>query len=102
DVFLALTRDGSVTWFTNELISHSADYPPGFLKWVFKLMGNHPGLNVNTLALLLIRGKKPVIRAYFERRLAELPPTRLVPCHGDVLEDATLPTRLAEVLARRL
>lgn len=101
DLFLSLQRGGSVTWFANELVSNNEDYPPGVLKWAFKLTGNHPGLNVNTLAGMLIRAKKPKVRAYFERQLDLKAPTRLVPTHGSVIEDPNLGSRLSEVIARR-
>jgi hypothetical protein len=102
DMFMCLQRDGATTWFTNEVVSNNADYPAGFmLKWAFKLSGNHPGLNVNSLAAMLIRAKKPLVRAYLEEKIESHPPTRLVPCHGDVIDDAALGTQLREVLARR-
>lgn len=102
DVFLALHQDDAVTWFTNELVSNNTDYPKGFLiGTAFKLTGNHPGLNVNSLAAMLIRAKKPKVRAYLEAKMAVAPPTRLVPMHGAVLEDADLAQKLGAVLARR-
>ncbi|MCB9594499.1 MAG: hypothetical protein H6719_17335 [Sandaracinaceae bacterium] len=102
DIFLALRRDGEVTWFSNEILTNFLDYPPSFMfRTVFKLFGTHPGLNVNTLAAMLIRAKKPVVRSYLEGKLESAPPTRLVPVHGGVLEDPDLATKIGEVLARR-
>ena len=50
---------------------------------------------------MLIRAKKPVVRAYFEEKIAASAPTRLVPTHGAVIEDAALGEKIGEVLARR-
>jgi hypothetical protein len=102
DLFLAMTRDGETTWFSNEVLTNSADYPQNFLfRWAFKLTGNHPGIQANTLTALLIGAKKPLVRAYYERKLASVPPTRLVPCHGDVAVDPALATKIGEAFARR-
>ena len=103
DLFLSVTRGGHTTWVSNELLSNNAAYPSGFvLKWAFKLSGNHPGLNCNTLAGMLIGAKKPVVREFYERKLQSNPPTRLLPIHGAVLESDHLVGELGDVLARRL
>ena len=90
-------------WTRGEIITNWAAWPSSLaFKLVFKLTGASLGLDVSTMALLFIRGKKPAVKAYFEGKLASHPPTRLVPCHGDVLFDPNLKTRLAEVIGRRL
>ncbi len=101
DVFLALTRDDALTWFTNEVLTNNTAYPGGAIGWAFWLTGNAPGLNVNSLAGMLIRAKKPLVRAYLESQIKAHPPTRLVPMHGAVIDDATLGDQIGEVLARR-
>lgn len=102
DLFLALTRGGAVTWFTNELISNNATYPKSFVfRTLFRLNGDHPGLNVSRVASMLIRANRRSVRTYLEGKLASVPPTRLVPCHGEVLDDPELGRKLAEILARR-
>ncbi len=101
DVFLAVRRDDALTWFTNEVVSNNTAYPGGAIGWAFWATGNGPGLNVNSLAAMLIRAKKPVVRAYLEAKIQEIPPTRLVPMHGAVIDDASLGAQLGEVLARR-
>jgi hypothetical protein len=103
DVLLVVRRADGTTWFTNEIITNWAGWPNALVfRLLFKLTGSGPGLNVNTMALMFIKGKKPVVKAFHEGKLASHPPTRLVPCHGEVLEDANLKQRLAEVVARRL
>lgn len=103
DVLLVVRRGDGTTWFTNEIITNWASWPSAFMfKLLFRLTGSGPGLNVNTMALMFIKGKKPLVKAFHEAKLASHPPTRLVPCHGEVLEDANLKQRLVEVLARRL
>ena len=103
DAHVVVRRSDGTTWFTNEIITNWAAWPSSLaFKLVFKLTGASLGLDVSTMALLFIRGKKPAVKAYFEGKLASHPPTRLVPCHGDVLFDPNLKTRLAEVIGRRL
>ena len=102
DIFLALTRDGTTTWFTNEVLTNAADYPrnPVF-RFVFWITGNGPGLLANTLTAWLIGANKPVVRAFYEAKTESIPPQRLVPCHGEVVEDHELGARIREALARR-
>lgn len=103
DVLLTVRRGDGTTWLTNEIITNWASWPTSLMfKLMFKLTGSGPGLNVNTMALMFIKGKKPMVKAFHEAKLASHPPTRLVPCHGEVLEDTSLKQRLADVLARRL
>jgi hypothetical protein len=103
DALLVVRRDDGTTWFSNEIITNWASWPKSIVfRALFKLSGASLGLDVSTMALLFIKGKQPLVRALFERKLESHPPTRLVPCHGEVLHDANLRSRLAEVLARRL
>ncbi|MCB9765241.1 MAG: hypothetical protein H6739_36035 [Alphaproteobacteria bacterium] len=103
DVHLVTRRDDGVTWFTNEALCNAAAWPKSFpVRMAFKLFRVTPGLNVNTLALMLVRGDKKAIRRYFEAKLEAAPPTRLVPSHGVVDDGPDLAERLREVLGRRL
>jgi hypothetical protein len=103
DALLVVRRADGTTWFTNEIITNWAAWPSKlFFKIVFKLTGARLGLDVSTMALMFIKGKKPPVRAFFEGKLASHPPTRLIPCHGQIIDDPQLKDRLAEVLARRL
>lgn len=103
DALLVVRRGDGTTWFTNEIITNWASWPKSVIfRLLFKLTGARLGLDVSTMSLVFLRGKKPLVRAFFEGKLESHPPTRLVPCHGEVLQDANLKPRLAEVLARRL
>lgn len=102
DLFLSLKRGGETTWFTNELLTNNIDYPPNIVfSLLFKLFGDHPGVNVSSLACMFIGANKPKVRSYLESKLASVPPTRLVPCHGSLVEDPSLGKKLGDVLARR-
>lgn len=102
DLFLAVTRDGTTTWFSNELLTNAADYPTNFaFRWLFKLTGNHPGLLANTLTARLIGADRPVVRAFYQAKATAIPPQRLVPCHGDVAEAADLGAQISETFAQR-
>ena len=103
DLFLAIKQDDGTTWFTNEIVTNNEAYPGNFMfKLAFQLTGSGPGLNVNKLAMMLVRGKKAQIRSYLEGKLDSVPPTRLVPTHGIVLDDANLADQMREMFARRL
>ena len=66
------------------------------------MTGSGPGLNVNTMAVKLVKGDKKKIRAFYEAKLATHKPTRLIPCHHALIEDPELGSQVAEVLQRRL
>lgn len=103
DIFMAITRDDATTWFTNEMITNTADWPGKLpFKFAFWLFKSGPGLNVNTLALKLVKGDKAAARTSVEGKLKSHAPTRLIPCHGGVINDDALADKLAEVVARRL
>ncbi len=103
DAFVAVSRDDGTTWFTNEVITNWEGWPSKFMfRMIFKFTGSGPGLNVNTMAVKLVKGKKAEIRAFYEAKLASHKPTRLVPCHHAVIEDPELGSKLADVLANRL
>jgi len=103
DAMVVITRADAVTWFTNECISNLSSYPKNpIFALLFRLTGSGPGLNINTLATKLIGAKKPALRSYLLATLDAHPPTRLVPCHGEVIDDAKLADRLRELVERRL
>lgn len=103
DLLLVVKRTDGTTWLTNEVLTNNPQWPPSFVfKMMFKLFGSGPGLNVNTLSLKLLGGAKADVRRHLEAKLKTDRPTRLVPCHGDVLYDPDLGDRLAELLERRL
>ncbi len=103
DTMVVVTRDDATTWFTNEVLTNMATWPGNpMFKLAFKLTGSGPGLNINKMAMALIGGKKAEIRSYYEKLLQSHPPTRLIPCHGDVIEDPTLVAQLQGIFERRL
>jgi len=103
DAMVIIKRGDAVTWFTNECITNLAELPPNFVfALLFRLTGSTPGLNVNTLSMKFVGADKKRLRQYVLATLESDPPTRLVPCHGDVIEDAALAERLREVINRRL
>ena len=103
DAMIIVRRDDGITWLSNEVITNWKGWPSKLMfRVIFRLTGSGPGLNINTMALMLTKGKKPIVKDYFLRTLDDAPLTRLVPCHGEVLEDADLASKLREVVARRL
>jgi hypothetical protein len=92
-----------VPWFTNEVLTNMSTYPSNLaFKCAFWLTGSGPGLNVNKLAGLAIGMKKAPTKAFFLEQMAADKPTRLIPCHGDVLNAADLPAQITKVLNARL
>lgn len=103
DAMVIITRDDAVSWFTNECITNGAELPSNpIFALLFRLTGSTTGLNVNTLSLRFVGGKKKPLREYVLATLESDPPTRLIPCHGEVLNDPELPSRMREMVDRRL
>jgi hypothetical protein len=103
DVLIVVRRPDATTWLTNEIITNWKGWPKSLIfRILFKLTGSGPGLDVSKMSLMFLKGKKAIVRAYFEAKVASHPPTRLIPCHGEILHDPHLATKIAETLARRL
>lgn len=87
DLFVVIKGEGSTTWYSNEVVGNQPELPPNFvLRTLFKWTGSGPGLRVNSMALKLIGGKKPAAKAFFAEQMKAHPPTRFLPCHGDLIE----------------
>lgn len=103
DVLAVIRRDDAITWFTNECLSNMPSLPGNFLvALLFRITGSGPGLNVNTLVMKFIGAKKKNVREFFLSKLASDPPTRLIPCHGDIIDDSALQVNMREMIERRL
>jgi hypothetical protein len=103
DAMVIVKRDDALTWFTNECITNLASLPKNpIFALLFHLTGSGPGLNINKLAVKLIGAKNKPLLDYLLVTLAANPPTRLVPCHGQIINDPKLPERMREMLTRRL
>ena len=103
DAMTIVRRDDAITWFTNEVITNWEGWPSKLMfRIIFWMTGSGPGLNINTMALMLTKGKKPAVKDYLLRTLEAAPLTRLVPCHGEVIDDPDLASKLREVIERRL
>ena len=95
DLFVAVTGAGTTTWFTNEVLANMEELPSNpVFALLFKWTKSAPGLRINTVVMKLIGAKKGPTGAFFAEQLSTRPPTRLVPCHGAVFEDASLPALL--------
>jgi len=79
-------------------VAHAPRTPMGLL---LRALGIAPGLRIGTSFLWLLRDRA----AYCDwllSKLAEERPTLLVPSHGDVVQDDSLPERLRALVERRL
>ena len=103
DAMVIIERDDAVTWFTNECVTNNSELPSSpIFALLFRLTGYKLGLNISPLSMRFVGAKKKPLRAYLLGVLESDPPTRLIPCHGDVINDPNLPGRLREMIDRRL
>lgn len=88
-------------WVVGDAFFNIGRTPRSPMGLLLKLLGICPGLRIGNSFRWLVRDRRRYQDWVLERIAAEKP-TTLVPCHGDVLFDESLPNRLAELVRRRL
>lgn len=66
-----------------------------------KLLRMGPNLAIGTTFKLFVKDRR-AYRDWLLAKIAEDKPTILIPCHGEVLVDDALPTRLEHLVRQRL
>ena len=96
-VFIARSGARSTLVFNDTVMN--LNELPGFMGWVYDVMGSTGGPKVTPLMRLLSVNDRGALRAHLTR-LASLPDvTHVVPGHGSLLRGAELRAGLAAILA---
>jgi hypothetical protein len=103
DLLLRFPTDAGETWMSNEYVSNIPELPKAWLvRKIFEWTDSGPGLTLITPLLWFMGAKKPALKAFFQQRLDQHPPQRLVPVHGDVITGDDLPGRLQALFDSKL
>jgi hypothetical protein len=100
EAWLSVRAADRCTWIVGDAFVNLPHLPSGVLGLVARALRVGPGLAISATFKYLAKDR----RAYREWLLAQIAadrPTRLVPCHGEVLEDDRLPERLAALVRQR-
>lgn len=91
EVWLSTRSQQGVSWAVGDAFFNIPTLPKHVLRrWVFQLLGSAPGLRISQLMKWGGFADRVVVRRWLLEQLAQDRPSRLVPNHGDVLDDALL------------
>ena len=99
--WLSVASPRGRAWIVGDAFFNLPRTPRSATGLLLKALAISPGLRIGTSFLWLLHDR-PAYRAWLLAKLAEERPTVLVPCHGDVVVDDTLPDRLHHLVQRRL
>lgn len=103
EAWFRILNGAANTWITGDVFFNLRRFSKKpIARLTQKLMGSAPGLKLpNTIKYVLIK-KRKVFLDFLEKLLREDQPTRLLPLHGEILDDPELPKKLTALLRERL
>lgn len=91
EVWLTTRSAQGVSWAVGDAFFNIPTLPKNWLRrWVFQLLGSAPGLRISQLMKWGGFVDRVEVRRWLLEQLAQDHPARLVPNHGEVLDDASL------------
>jgi len=101
DVILSVrTRKGAV-WYTSDLLTNIQRLPSPPVRWLFTWTGSAPGFRLFKPGVWFFVNDKKALRAWMLERVANDPPSVVVPAHGPAF-DADDVAALAQAQIERL
>lgn len=93
------TPRGSV-WYTGDLLTNMQGVPRPPLRWLFTATDSAPGFRLFKLAVWLLVKNRKVVRDWSLARVAEDPPSIVVPAHGPPFESGEVAAEARAQLER--
>jgi hypothetical protein len=101
ELWLQLQTPAHRAWIVGDGFFNLARVPRSPIGLLLRALGIAPGLRIGSSFRWLIRDRARY-RQWLLETLASQPPTVLVPCHGEILDDQALPARLRRLAETRL
>jgi hypothetical protein len=101
ELWLSIDTPAGRAWTVGDAFFNIARTPPTPIGLLLRLLGISPGLRIGTSFRWLVRDRAGY-RRWVLAALTAQQPTTLIPCHGDILTDASLADRLIALVERRL
>jgi glyoxylase-like metal-dependent hydrolase (beta-lactamase superfamily II) len=102
EAWLRVETRGGTAWVVGDAFFNMAAHPTGLFGLGARLTGTTAGLRIGSTWSPLHLRDKGAYREWLDARITEDRPRILVPLHGDVLVDPTLPDRLRALARDRL
>lgn len=101
EVWLSIREQDRRTWVIGDAFLNFPRLPTSPLGFALKLLRMGPGLAISATFRFLLTDRR-IYRDWLLEKVAEEKPTTLIPCHGEVLRDDTLPTTIERLVQQRL
>jgi hypothetical protein len=101
EVWLSIRDEARRAWVVCDAFVNLQSLQGGAMSLVAKLMRMGPGLSIPMTFKLLLTHRR-AYREWLLTKIAEDCPTILIPCHGQVLTDDELPSRLERLVREKL
>jgi hypothetical protein len=91
---------GGYAWYASDILINMPQLPPGFIvRTLFKLSKSAPGYRLFNFAVkFIIQDKKRALSVMLDD-VRQHPPTVMVPAHGQILADASVPAQTEQLLS---
>ena len=90
ETMVSIRTSKGTAWFTGDLLSNIERLPGPPLRWLFTWTDSAPGFRLFRLAVWLLVRDKKAVRQWMLERLADDPPSIVVPAHGPPFEASDL------------
>lgn len=101
EVWISIRDADSAAWVVCDAFLNFPRLPATAFGLVMRLMRMGPGLAIGAIFKLMAKDRRGY-REWLLAKIAEERPTRIIPCHGEVLVDDALPARLERLVRERL
>lgn len=100
EVWLSIQQDGVRAWVVGDAFLNMSKKLAGLYGVAMSLMRAGPGLAVSTTFQFLVEDRA-FYRDWLLEQIERERPTILVPCHGEIIRDESLPQQLEALVKRR-
>jgi hypothetical protein len=100
ELWISIASPTGRVWTVGDAFFNIARTPRTPMGLLLRLLGISAGLRIGASFRWLVRDR-PRYKKWLIDTIAAERPTTLVPCHGEILTDATLPERLHQIVERR-
>jgi len=103
EVWLRVQREGEVTWIVGDAFFNYARYSKKFKsRLTQKILQAAPGLKMSSVVKYFLIKNRKEYKDWLMTQLDQDRPTTLVPVHGEILRDSDLPTKIRDLVLKRL
>jgi hypothetical protein len=83
NVFALIRAKSGTYWYASDVLANIPELPPGFIfRTLMSMTDSAPGYKLFRPSVWLQVKDKKGLRAWFDKELADLPPTTMIPAHG--------------------